>query len=297
MLFTENKISINVAGYNYSFIAQDKLNMFIDPIYSNFLVSDKNTERVNISVRKGFPAEQMIHENIFEAKISESVDVNIPQRDWDIFEWSGSYYLRIFSSTSKNKIETIVKVNDTANWDLYFHEDLCADNVVDIVKHPIGSLILYYISALHGDIFLHCSGINDGKSGKIFTGFSGTGKSTIARIFEKNGSAVIHDDRLILRKIQNHWTMHNTPVYLNDFPKTSKIDEIFLIHHAPENLAEQLNGARAASRLYAYCIQHNFSEKIICKLLESVTDLCDKTNVFDVGFFPNEKIVEYINSL
>ena len=72
--------------------------------------------------------------------------------------------------------------------------------------------------------------------GYIFSGVSGKGKSTMAKLWDKSGAKVIHDDRLILRNTGNGYKMFNTPVYNNDEPRESLLDKIFIIEHGSKNM-------------------------------------------------------------
>lgn len=294
---TEKTINLEIAGYKLILIAEDNLQLYIDSVYTNFLVLFEKEFDIRITTHKGFSPVNVKNENVFVAKITKANSFDLPQCDWDVYKDTEDIYIRIFSSLEQNKIETILKVNNTKEWDIYIHEDLCKDNIAEPLRHPAGSLILYYLTALHGDVFLHSSGISDGLKGRIFSGFSGVGKSTMAEIWKRNGASVIHDDRLILRKNQSDWYMYNTPVYLNDSPKSTKVDEIFLVKHASANCSKELVGATAAARLFAYCIQHDFDKSLIEKLLRSVADLCYNTKVYELGFVPDEKILDHIRSL
>ncbi|MCK7538055.1 MAG: hypothetical protein MZV63_47405 [Marinilabiliales bacterium] len=83
----------------------------------------------------------------------------------------------------------------------------------------VDGLLLWFLSSAMGDIMIHGSGVVCGGRGWIFTGKSGSGKTTMAGIFDRAGDRVIHDDRLILRREAHGWVMHSTPVYRNDEPR------------------------------------------------------------------------------
>lgn len=309
---SKDTVNFEIAGYKFFLFSIDKLQLNIDPVYFNFLILNNGGFDLGINIHKGFSSVKINIENVFAAKIPETNSFEIPQRDWNVCKDDKDFYISIFSPSDKNKslstsekglmqdcrqVETILKVNNSKEWDIYIHHDNCKDNIAEPLLHPVGSLILYYLTALHGDIFLHGSGIFSGNKGRIFTGFSGAGKSTMAAIWEGNGASVIHDDRLILRKGKNNWNMYNTPVYLNDIPKNARVDEIFLVNHASENRHKDLTGAVAAARIFACCIQHDFDKQLVENLLKSVADLCNHIQVFELGFVPDNKIIEYIENL
>ena len=82
-------------------------------------------------------------------------------------------------------------------WQFFTDE---AGSEINPLPYPVDGLILYFLTSMKGDIMIHGSGvISDGK-GWIFTGKSGSGKTTMAKIFDSSGDRVVHDDRLILVK-------------------------------------------------------------------------------------------------
>ena len=74
---------------------------------------------------------------------------------------------------------------------------------------------------MKGDIMIHASGVNHSGHGYLFSGTSGSGKTTMAKLWDKAGARVIHDDRLIIRNIAGSYKMYNTPIYMNDIPTES----------------------------------------------------------------------------
>ena len=89
---------------------------------------------------------------------------------------------------------------------------------------------------------IHASGVNYSGKGYLFSGVSGKGKSTMAKLWDNHGAKVIHDDRLIIRNTGNGYRMYNTPVYNNDEPLDSPLNKIFIIEHGTENRLIPLKG-------------------------------------------------------
>ena len=71
---------------------------------------------------------------------------------------------------------------------------------IDPFEYPLDGLILYYLTVINGDIMIHASGVNNQGQGYLFSGVSGKGKSTMAKLWNNTGAKVIHDDRLIYQK-------------------------------------------------------------------------------------------------
>lgn len=176
-------------------------------------------------------------------------------------------------------------------WDLWID---CPEKEVDPLDYPLDGLILYYLTVITGDIMIHASGMNYSGKGYLFSGVSGKGKSTIARLWENSGAKVIHDDRLILRKTDSGYIMYNTPVYNNDEPQESPLNRIFIIDHGKANKIVPVKGASAISLVIANCIQHNWGPEIIAKLLGAVSIMCETIPVARLFFVPDQSVTDLI---
>jgi hypothetical protein len=147
---------------------------------------------------------------------------------------------------------------------------------------------------MHGDIMIHASGVNHSGYGYIFSGVSGKGKTTLAKLWDGAGGKVIHDDRLIIRNITGTYKMFNTPVYNNDDPAESSLTRIYIIEHGTENRFVPVKGATAVSLVMANCIQHNWNPEIIARLMGTVSIMCANIPVVNLFFKPDRSIIDFI---
>jgi hypothetical protein len=176
-------------------------------------------------------------------------------------------------------------------WQLFADDEGSETNPL---PYPLDGLILYFLTSLAGDIMIHGSGvISDGK-GWVFTGKSGSGKTTMAKIFDRTGDMVIHDDRLILVKEGAGWRMHSTPVYRNDEPRSAEIDHLWVISHGRSNISTPLSGAEAAGLIIANCIQQNWDREASVRLMASVADLASSVKVSRLSFLPDNRVRDYL---
>lgn len=175
-------------------------------------------------------------------------------------------------------------------WDLELATD---DSIADPLAWPLDGLLLYYLTVFNGDIMIHASGVDYKGKGYIFSGVSGKGKSTMARLWEMAGAKVIHDDRLIIRRKEGEIFFYNTPVYDDDEPRSARPAGIFLLEHGKQNMIVPLDGSRAVSSVMANCIQHNWNSEIISGLMESLSEVCGKIPVSRLYFRPESEIVEF----
>ena len=228
-----------------------------------------------------------------------SFDKSIIPYEWQVYEFADHFSL-------------IIKLNESPSIDLAkadFQPDRKEISVelklADTLKQislepffqPLGPLMLSYITHSHNGILIHASGVTDGQKGYVFSAVSGTGKSTMARLWQKQGAKIINDDRLILIPREENVMMTNTPMpYYQDVYKESNVNAIFLLKQSKTNYIEKLTGASAIARLMANCIQFLYNKKMVGQHLKSITGIVERCPVYELGFKPTTEITDIIRS-
>jgi hypothetical protein len=168
----------------------------------------------------------------------------------------------------------------------------------DPMVQPLGSLLMVYLAHLSGGFLIHASGLKDANKGYIFSAVSGTGKSTMAGLWEQAGSIVINDDRLWMHKIDTQWHMLSTPmIWYAQKPLITPVHSAFLIRQSPVNELKKITGINATMRVMSNCIQHFSNKEMTAQHLDRVIDFTSKTAVYDCGFKPDREIVDLIRSI
>ena len=287
--------SLNIAGYKIRFEASENGPELMPS--ERFLrnISHENVWDIRIRIHPGLHDFREGTERVFHAPYVEEINGKLVQSKsnfWSIWRSDSDLYIRtIFPRSSPEKNAVMRFSLGEREWDMWFDT---TEKEIDPFEYPLDGLILYYLTVIHRNIMIHASGINISGNGYLFSGISGKGKSTIARLWEESGARIIHDDRLIIRKTESGYRMFNTPVYNNDEPRDSVLSRIYIIDHSVENKVNPLSGASAISLVMANCIQHNWSHNIIDRLLDSVSDLCGTIAVFRLFFKPERSIIDLI---
>ena len=164
----------------------------------------------------------------------------------------------------------------------------------DPLPYPLDGLLLYFLASRFGDIMIHGSGVSQGGRGWLFSGRSGSGKTTIATIFDRAGDRVIHDDRLLLRREENGWVMHSTPVYRDDEPRSAQLDHLWFIRHGTINVSEPVAGAEAVAMILSNVIQQNWERGAATRLAASADDLAASVRVSRLSFMPDGSVRDYL---
>jgi hypothetical protein len=287
--------NIKIAGYNIRFeSAEDGPDLAPSVRFLRNICNDNGND-VLIKVHYGNFILPYKAERVFHAPFVEEIN-GIPVRHkanfWSIWKNNSDLYMKsVFPLCPDERKAVLQFALDKKEWNLWID---CKVKEVDPLEYPLDGLILYYLTVIKGDILIHASAVNYNGTGYLFSGVSGRGKTTMARIWESCGAKVIHDDRLVIRKIKGVYMMLNTPVYNNDVPQDSVLNKLYIIEHGSSNTIVPLKGAVAVSLVMANCIQHNWGNEIIAKLLDSVSSLCETVPVMKLHFVPDSSIVDLI---
>jgi hypothetical protein len=212
---------------------------------------------------------------------------------WTIYEADGGICIHVNDSEELTRLQHIAFYQEEQQaWTIY--SDLNEEQELESLRYPMLPLILYYLTTKTESLLVHASGVFDGEHGRIFSGFSGVGKSTMAGLWESAGAQVINDDRLMLRKLDGRWWMFNTPMYYTDVPKKAPLDFIYLPFHHPENTYERGNGIQMSMRFMAHCIQHGYNEKHVQWHLDQVMDIAKHIPITRLGVVPTTEVLTFI---
>ncbi len=240
------------------------------------------------SVIDKLPLTQIDEKNLlFEAR-------NGRQQYFSVYEEEDGYLVVVYSQVKKNKIHQVAVLNkDLSEWTIY-DRFIGKGMKVFPLLYPMAPLVFYYLTVKYEAAMIHASGVFEGEKGRLFTGFSGNGKSTMASIWDYAGSKIVNDDRLILRKENGKYFMYNTPMIYIDESKKAPLDAIYLIEHGAKNRLERIEGARAVAGVLAFCIQQGFKAEFLEHHLEFFSKLCEEVPVYKLSFVPDVSVIDFI---
>ncbi len=288
---SHNKLQIDIADFTILLVSEAQI--MLETGYIPYIRTDiKSDPDITIHCFNTLPDLNLNPGSLlFEAE-------NDIQKFYSIYKKDDDLIFVMYNQEKINEVQQIAILNAGMNeWQLYSIPE--ADGSIVPLKYPFGPIMMHYLTQKTGSVMMHASCIFDGEKGRIFTGFSGNGKSTISGIWYKAGSKVINDDRIILREINGKIFAYNTPMFYRDQPKKTEVHAIYLISHSPENKIKKVTGAAAISRAMAFCIQNNFDKNQINNQLNFFSKATQYLQVYDLGFVPNETVIDFVkkNSL
>ncbi len=286
-------IDLVIAGKRLRLQSADGINLRPDERFAAFTHTDGNNPELTIEVkpgRAGIPAGAV---KVFDAPLLEDNPVGPRQSGepfWEVAIDEETIYVKV-SLKEPVRYPLLIIPRGKMLWQLFADDEGSETNPL---PYPLDGLILYFLTSLKGNIMIHGSGVICDGRGWVFTGKSGSGKTTMARIFDSSGDRVVHDDRLILVKEGAGWRMHSTPVYRNDEPRSAEVDHLWIISHGKSNISAPLSGAEAAGLILANCIQQNWDREASAGLMASVADLASSVKVSRLSFLPDSRVRDYL---
>lgn len=282
-------IRLSIADFVIDLINGSDYPIKLEDGYSSFVVDESVVKpSVQVITHSEIPASLKELSNPIYSAVFEGNCL------WEIFAAEDGLLFHVYSSTEPYQLQQVAKLNASLTvWNIYSApvQNEAEESLFPLL-YPMGPLVMYYLTAKYDAIMIHGSGISDGGKGRIFTGVSGQGKTTMAKLWFDAGAEVLNDDRLIVRKDGNAYTVYNTPMFYVDQPRRSKLDAIYSIYHSAENRLTRLEGAEAISAISPNLIQHGYSSELINHHLNFVSEIIEQVPVFKLGFLPDKRVTQ-----
>lgn len=288
---------LDIAEYRILFQSKEQAFRLVPSSPQVSFISPGKQYDIAVNVSRGPVKIPAGTEVVFEAPYVEEVNgVPVTKKDkfWKVIK-HGDYilvYTTMPLSETINEAMMVIRPGEKS-WDIIIDTE---DKEINPIAYPLDGLLFYYITALNGDIFIHGSGVECDRKGFLFTGPSGTGKTTIAKLFDDAGAYVIHDDRLIIRKINGRFVMFNTPVYELERSNYTHLDAIYTIAHGKENSIAVPGNVESLTSVMANCIQHHWNADLIGRLTGSIKDMTENVVVKHLEFVPDRSAVDFIRN-
>lgn len=282
-----NELSIQIASLTLK-INCDK-NLFIPLVYKKFASNKKPDLIINISETSVVSLKNKRIAQIKEGSIWTTINENI------LF----SFEIYGDDESSNPSIEFNMKTGTA----LYYLGKIIKDT--DVYYRLFARILeitvrMYLIKNLKNGILLHASGINYSGNGMAFIGLSGSGKTTISKIWRLNRSTyILNDDSLILSWEGDKYYICGTPFAHCGLdlvsPNRCKLTNLFFIRHGYINLATKISAVQA----FNYILKEAGGdwENNELNIIDHLCNIDSKVGLYDLSFVPNETVIQYILNL
>ncbi|MDG5800823.1 hypothetical protein QA597_10670 [Marinilabiliaceae bacterium ANBcel2] len=265
--------------------------------YTFPLISTTQTYSCNYKTSKSYESLS----NFKQAFKGESFDKQTMPYSWMVYQNGNSDIAIKITFFNHPKIDSATAIINSRQKviDITITPHKSDDTVtIDPLFHPLGGLLMVHLAHKSGGFIIHASGVSCSNKGYLFSAVSGTGKSTMASLWEQSGALIINDDRLWIQKIAERWNMFNTPmIWYSQKPAMATVDKIFLLHQSKNNLITQIKGINASMQVMSNCMQHLYEKEMTKSHLNKVLDFTSQIPVYSCAFKPDKEIVEIIKEL
>jgi hypothetical protein len=220
---------------------------------------------------------------------------------WQLYQANENYHFRFCNGRADNIPYKVAQFNaDFTAGEVFLHKPFFdAGSALYPLEYPLDELVMMNLLARGRGVEVHSCGVVD-RNGKgyLFVGQSGAGKTTSARLWEKEkGVSILSDDRIIVRKVEEKFWMYGTPWHGEAelaVASRAELTHIFFLRQGPRNSLEAQGVAESSARLLS-CGFPTFHDA--CGLeftLSFLEDLTSHVPAFELSFLPDASVVEFV---
>ncbi|NLO72026.1 MAG: hypothetical protein GX102_14000 [Porphyromonadaceae bacterium] len=278
------QLNISIAGFSIQLNSERKLTLDIG--FKHFITNESGN--ADIVVECKIKDKNISFDNAEKVFTSENEELKF----YEIYRKGEDLLFVVYNQQNQSKIQQIALLKaDLRHWVIWSDE---INGTLEPLLYPMAPILLHYAILNADAVMMHASGVFDGVKGRMFSGFSGTGKSTISGIWRDAGNLLINDDRLIIRRENGMYFIYNTPMFYEDKNKKAPLDAVYLIRHSPENSIQKISGAAAVTGIMAFSIQNNYDKRFIQHHLDFFSKMIESVPIYRLGFVPDEGVIEFI---
>ena len=180
--------------------------------------------------------------------------------------------------------------------------ELCLHHEAGILNDPfygptLELLIAQYLAQGEG-IIVHACGIDHKGRGLLFPAHSGTGKTTLAREWQKRGGmTILSDDRVVIRKTDDRFWIYGTPWHGEAgfaFAGKAPLEKVFFLKQGKQNTVNPLSGGQAVSKLLTCSFPPHWDGEGMKSTLDFVADVAADVPCHELSFMPGSGAIDFV---
>lgn len=129
------------------------------------------------------------------------------------------------------------------------------DEHLNPLDYPLDEVLVANLLGRGRGVELHACGIIDHAGvGRLFVGASGAGKTTMARLWDRDARSIVSDDRVIVRETGGALRMYGTPWHGEaelSANESAPLAGVYLLVQSDANAIREIDPSEAVARLFA----------------------------------------------
>ena len=220
---------------------------------------------------------------------------------WQLYFQDDSYWFYCNAPAFGIIPYKVARINsDFSNGQVFLHRPFFGiEQTVYPLQYPLDELLLLNLLSRGRGVEVHACGIVDYTGdGYLFVGHSGAGKTTMARLWEKQpGVTILSDDRIILKHELGRIWMYGTPWHGEaELASASRaqLRHIFFIHHGRRNSLKPKIGAESAALLFSSSFPVFYSPEALEFTIQFYGNVVKTVPCSKLSVVPNFEIIDFI---
>ncbi len=222
---------------------------------------------------------------------------------WQLFSQGDQFAVALSSPVfGSEPYEVALFQSDYLSGDLYTSSDYFQPEKISFpLRYPLAEILMINLLGQGRGLLMHACGVNDHGRGLLFSGVSGAGKSTTARLWSAHSqAALLSDDRVILRHQPDGFWIYGTPWHGDAHiaaPLKVPLEKILVLRHAPHNQASRLRPFDLAARLFVRSFPPFWEPAGVQYSLQLLDEVSQAVPGFDFGFLPDAAALDAARTL
>lgn len=291
---THDRAFLRIADIDFAIVSVDPaLKIQIQGATQDFLIHDENPDMTIEARWSDLSAMELGSEKLFE---SGAV--------WQLFEKDNIYMFSLHSRVLGSNPYTIAQVQKDLTWgEVLLHRGYFdSHKSIYPLEYPLDELLFIHFLALGRGAEVHACGVVDPHgNGHLFLGQSRAGKTTMARLWNKEkGATILSDDRIVLRQMGEKLWMYGTPWHGEDriaSPVRAPLTRVYFLQRGKTNELVQLGTTETVARLFACSFLPFYSQEAHEFTLGFFEGLVKAVPCYELRFYPHMRVVEFIQRL
>jgi hypothetical protein len=289
-----SRLAYRIAGISLEMTAGDGLQMVLEPSLRAFAMVRAAREQCDVKV-----------------SVSMVEELRLPAGDslfdsgglWRLFAEAGGYrlnFLRPFAGETPYKTAWFDR--DFSRGELALSRKFFDPaEAMYPMEYPLDEVLMIHHLASGKGLEVHALGlVDEAGRGHLFLGHSGAGKSTSARLWQKQkGVRILSDDRIILRRSGGEVWMHGTPWHGDAgiaSPDSALLTHVYVLEQWPTNELVTMPRSLATAEIFARSFVPRHCGEALGFVLQFIEQVCEEVPCDTFRFVPNESALEAIRN-
>lgn len=167
------------------------------------------------------------------------------------------------------------------------------------LAYPLDELLFIHLLAQGRGVELHGCGVVDASGeASLFVGQSGAGKSTMARLWDREPHVtILSDDRIVVREINGQIMVFGTPWH-GDEPFAAsgpaRLARVCFLRHGESHHLKGATAAESAARLFACSFVPVYDAAAIEFTLGLLETIARRVACYELEFAPDRSVVDFV---